>query len=227
MSPLLNGDDPGYWITEGVLSPKECDALASLLCRQRLPRGRAGGRHLMSNQDIAAVAADERLLRIARPALGGRAVAYRATLFEKTASANWLVAWHQDTALPIESPFESDEWGPWSTKAGIHYAHAPGWALNRIVALRIHIDSSTIDNGPLRVIPGSHREGVLTDEQVRERARARKPVECEVGVGGVLAMRPLLIHSSSKGHSGEARRVIHIEYAESLDLSPGIRLAIA
>jgi ectoine hydroxylase-related dioxygenase (phytanoyl-CoA dioxygenase family) len=220
-------DDAGYWITEKVISPEECDALASELSQHTYSRGRAGARHLMSNNNVVALASDARLLQIARLALRGSAVPYRATLFEKSGRANWLVVWHQDTALPIESPFESEGWGPWSTKAGIHYAHAPTWALSRIVALRIHLDSSTSENGPLRVIAGSHLEGVMSDEQVYEMARARKPVECNVGRGGVLAMRPLLIHSSSKGRSGELRRVVHIEYADSLELRSGIRLAVA
>ena len=45
--------------------------------------------------------------------------------------------------------------------------------------------------------------------------------------GGVLAMRPLLIHSSSKGRTEGLRRVLHIEYAESLMLDEHIRLAVA
>src|SRR5262245_47165776 len=128
-------NDEGYSITEDVLSAKECDVLASDLSRLSDSRGRAGARHLLSNHQVAVLASDPRLLRIARLALGNSAVPYRATLFEKSERANWLVVWHQDTALPIKSPFESEEWGPWSTKAGIYYAHAPTWALNRIVAL--------------------------------------------------------------------------------------------
>ena len=31
-------------------------------------------------------------------------------------------------------------WGPWSTKEGIIYAHAPASALDRGVALRLHLD---------------------------------------------------------------------------------------
>ena len=45
--------------------------------------------------------------------------------------------------------------------------------------------------------------------------------------GGVLAMRPLLVHSSSKARANEPRRVLHLEYADALDLWPGLRLAIA
>jgi ectoine hydroxylase-related dioxygenase (phytanoyl-CoA dioxygenase family) len=154
-------------------------------------------------------------------------VPYRATLFEKSGRANWLVVWHQDTALPLASRIESDEWGPWSTKSGVLYAHAPAWALERIVALRVHLDASTSDNGPLRVLPDTHRAGVLSDDAVFALARRVEPVECEVGRGGVLAMRPLLIHSSSKARLDLPRRVLHIEYADTLDLGPGVRLVVA
>ena len=177
--------------------------------------------------EVAALAADARFVRLAAEALGGRAVAYRATLFEKSGRANWLVVWHQDTALPLASHVDSDEWGPWSRKAGVTYAHAPAWALERIVALRIHMDASTRENGPLRVIPGSHRGGVLTDEDVFLTARRRSPVDCVVGRGGVIMMRPLLIHASSKVKRDLPRRVIHIEYADRLDLAPGVQLAVA
>lgn len=52
-------------------------------------------------------------------------------------------------------------------------------------------------------------------------------MECEVGRGGVLAMRPLLIHSSSKARSDKPRRVLHIEYADSLKLTDAVQLPVA
>ena len=42
----------------------------------------------------------------------------------------------------------------------------------------------------------------------------------------MIAMRPLLIHSSSKAKDREPRRVLHIEYADSLDFGSGIKLAV-
>src|SRR5262245_32376836 len=176
---------------------------------------------------IEAVAKDERMIRIARRALGNGAVPFRATLFDKSARANWPAVWHQDTALPLESRNDSTEWGPWSLKIGILYAQAPAWALSRVLALRVHLDASTSENGPLRVIPGSHLGGVLSDDEILELARAREKVEALVPRGGVLAMRPLLVHSSSKALGGEQRRMLHIEYEADLDLAPGLRLAIA
>jgi ectoine hydroxylase-related dioxygenase (phytanoyl-CoA dioxygenase family) len=210
-----------------VLPDRECDNLIEAASRTLQGRSRAGARHLMSIPIIETAAKDERLLRIARRALGAGAVPFRATLFDKSARANWFVAWHQDTALPLESRNDSAEWGPWSLKAGILYAHAPAWALSRVLALRVHLDASTSENGPLRVIPGSHLGGVLTNDQILELARTQEKVECLVPRGGVLAMRPLLIHSSSKGLGAEPRRALHIEYANTLDLGTGLRLAIA
>src|SRR4030095_9839691 len=123
---------------------------------------------------------------------------------------------------PLASVNVSSEWGPWSRKAGVIYAHAPTWALSRTIARRLHLDASTPQNGPLRVIPGSHANGVLSVEDVFAVARHQTPVDCIVPRGGVLAMRPLLIHSSSKSKADFPRRVLHIEYADSLDLSEGI-----
>ena len=219
--------DPGFEVVENVFSMEECDGIAGVVSRLPRPRHRAGARHLMRNPSIAALALDQRLLAIANRRLGGVAVPFRATLFEKSARANWFVVWHQDTALPLESRFDAREWGPWSLKDGIHYAHAPGWALAQVLALRVHLDASGSENGPLRVLPGSHQLGVLTDEQVFNHARTTAAVDCVVPRGGVLAMRPLLIHASAKAVSVEPRRVLHFEYAKCLDLAPQIRLAVA
>ena len=111
----------------------------------------------------------------------------------------------------------------------MNYAHAPGWALARVIALRVHLDASTADNGPLRVIPNSHVDGVLSDEAVLKRVSEPEAgaVECLTPRGGVVTMRPLTIHSSSKVLSSQPRRVLHIEYADSLDFGDGILLAIS
>src|SRR4029450_1389683 len=107
------------------------------------------------------------------------------------------------------------------------YAHAPTWALSRTIALRVHLDASTTKNGPLRVIPGSHANGVLSDEDVFAVVRHQTPVDCLVPRGGVLAVRPLLVHSSSKSRGDLPGGVLHIDYADSLDLREVIRLAVA
>jgi ectoine hydroxylase-related dioxygenase (phytanoyl-CoA dioxygenase family) len=181
----------------------------------------------MSVPAVRALADDPRLLEIARDYLDGQARPFRATLFDKSPGANWLVSWHQDTALPLEVRSAAAGWGPWSEKQGVIYAHAPKAALDRIIALRVHLDDSTEENGPLRVIPGSQRQGVLADADVSAIAAREQSVTCLSPRGGVVAMRPLIIHASSKVHRALPRRVLHIEYAESLDLEDGLRLRAA
>ena len=215
----------GFEVYPGVVNQAERSNLLEAL--GSVPRTRAGSRHVLSCPSVSALAADPRLTSIARSFLGVEPFPFRATLFDKSADANWLVVWHQDTALPFIRRLDEPGWGPWSMKAGVLYAHAPAWALSRVIALRVHIDSSDPSNGPLRVIPGSQELGVLTDEQLAELARSRASHECLVPAGGILAMRPLLVHSSSKSTSLLPRRVVHIEYADAESLAPGRELAVA
>jgi len=217
----------GYAIIPGILESNEVNRLLDELSRADLPRSRAGMRHAMKLPAVAALAQDARLIGIAREALGAEAFPFRATLFDKTPSANWLVVWHQDTALPLRERRETLGWGPWSVKDGLNYAHAPASALSQVLALRVHFDDSTSENGPLRVVPRTHTLGVLTDDQIHELSTTVAPVDCLVPIGGVLVMRPLMVHASSKSHSEIPRRVLHIEYAASPSIADGLALAIA
>jgi ectoine hydroxylase-related dioxygenase (phytanoyl-CoA dioxygenase family) len=219
--------DKGYRILDGVLSVPEMSDLLRSLESTSLTRSRGGARHLMGRTEVRRVAEDPRLVAIAGDFVGTSPCPYRATLFDKSPDRNWLVTWHQDTALPLEERRDAPEWGPWSVKSGINYAHAPARALYRVVALRLHFDDSEIDNGPLRVIPGTHCLGVLSKQAVDDIVARTSPVDCVVGMGGIVAMRPLILHASSKAESSRPRRVLHIEYADSLDTIDGFRIAIA
>lgn len=216
----------GFEVHPGVLSDQDVATLLAALMEGRA-RTRAGMRHLMGDPVVAGVAHNTRLVSLAERVLGSGVQPYRATLFDKSAAANWLVVWHQDTALPLRARREVPGWGPWSVKAGITYAHAPASALEPLVALRIHLDDSLARNGPLRVLPGSHTIGVLSDRQIHDLAERIVPYECVVPRGGVLSMRPLLVHASSKSTDGSPRRVLHIEYTRSFDLEYGLEIARA
>jgi hypothetical protein len=214
---LLSWQQPiqeyGFAIIPGILELKDVAGLLDELGRVDLPRSRAGVRHAMRLPTVAAVAQDERLMGIARETLGGKAFPFRATLFDKSATANWLVVWHQDTALPLQRRRETPGWGPWSVKDGVIYAHAPDSALSQVLALR--------------VLPGTHMLGVLTDEMLHALSTQITAVDCIVRRGGVLAMRPLIVHASSKSQVENPRRVLHIEYAASPIIAAGFALAIA
>jgi hypothetical protein len=190
------------------------------------PRSRAGLRHAMRFGPVRDLARSSELQELACGVLGPRAFPFRATLFDKSPVANWFVAWHQDTALPLRLRIDVPGWSSWSKKEGVTYAHAPAGVLSQVVALRVHLDDSSQDNGPLRILPGTHTLGLLSDNRIRELAQQLLAVECIVPKGGVVAMRPLLVHSSSKTHSGSARRVLHIEYAASISIASPLELEI-
>jgi hypothetical protein len=95
---LIPLSDPGYAIHGGVFSRDEMKSLAASLETADLPRSRAGARHALSCEFISRVAGDSRLVDLASHWLGKLAIPFKATLFEKSPEANWLVAWHQDTA---------------------------------------------------------------------------------------------------------------------------------
>ena len=160
-------EEHGFALIPDVLGEQDISRLSEDLADAQLRRSRAGVRHALKHPAVARIAEDLRLLDIARGVLGAGAVPYRATLFDKSPESNWLVVWHQDTALPLRRRQETRGWGPWSVKDGVIYAHAPASALDQVLALRVHLDDSTAENGPLRVLPGTHRQDVLSDEAIQ------------------------------------------------------------
>jgi ectoine hydroxylase-related dioxygenase (phytanoyl-CoA dioxygenase family) len=214
---LRSIDERGYALIPDVWSAREVLALLVSLADLSSRPGQGGIRHVLHHPVVSVIANDRRLQDMAQTVLGENAFPFRATLFDKSPDANWLVSWHQDTALPLVEKIETPGWGPWSVKDGFHYAHAPAYALNKVLALRLHFDDSTPANGPLRVLSGTHRMGVLTDDDVARLAAELDPVECLIAKGDIMAIRPLLIHASSKSQTQIPRRILHIEYA-----TPGI-----
>jgi len=219
--------DQGYSIVPGVFARSEMIDVLETFSTANLERTKAGARHVLTVPVVRRLASDPRMLAIASQFVGPAAVPFRATLFDKSPTANWLVVWHQDTALPVRERVEHPEWGPWSTKAGVLYAHAPAWALEQVVALRVSLDDSLQSNGPLRVLPNTHGGGVLCDDDIEQLAQSTRAVECVAPSGSVVAMRPLTVHASSKSTDDQPRRVLHIEYAATVNLRPGIELAVA
>lgn len=217
----------GFAILPALFSPEFVDRLLQDISCVSPPRSRAGVRHALRLDPVANLAGNPLLADIACEVLGNKAFPFRATLFEKSPTSNWLVVWHQDTALPLRERIEVSGWGPWSVKKEIAYAHAPAGVLSQVLALRIHLDDSSVNNGPLRVLPRSHMLGVLSDESIHDLAVRITAVDCVAAKGGVVAMRPLVVHASSKSRHETPRRVLHIEYAAADSIANPLRLAIA
>jgi ectoine hydroxylase-related dioxygenase (phytanoyl-CoA dioxygenase family) len=220
-------EENGFGVVPGLFSSDCMDRLVEVVDRLAPRRSRAGIRHALGLGPVAGIARQTQVIGLAREVLGPEAFPFRATLFDKSPQSNWLVVWHQDTALPLCERVDTPGWGPWSVKEGVHYAHAPAAALSEVLALRIHLDDSNAGNGPLRVLPGTHGLGVLTDDRLHELSTQIAPVDCVIPKGGVVAMRPLVVHSSSKSKSDLPRRVLHIEYAASDSIAAPLGLGVS
>ena len=150
---------------------------------------------------------------LAEQVLGANCRPARATLFDKRLDANWKVPWHQDVTIAVQWRADVAGFGSWTEKAGVPHVQAPANVLERMLAVRIHLDDCLEANGALRVLPGSHRHGRLTDRAIQQWRQTVADVPCVVGRGGVLMMRPLLLRASSASAHAARRRVIHLEFA--------------
>ncbi len=156
--------------------------------------------------------------------IGPGLMAVRAILFDKTGDANWTVPWHQDRSITVRDRVNVAGFGPWSQKAGVVHVQPPVELLKRMVTLRFSLDACGPDQGPLRVIPGTHHRLLDRDEVDRRVDRGPQRM-CTTAAGGVVIMRPLLLHASSPARQARHRRVLHIEFGPPA-LPSGLRWAM-
>lgn len=215
-------DKHGYAVIERVVDPDELDDLVGALEDVRTGeavRRRASVYAIRNLLDevpaVRSISESPAFRRYVDAVLGSSAIAVRGILFDKTGDANWTVPWHQDLAIAVRKRIEVEGFGAWSMKAGVPHVQPPSEILERMLGLRLHLDDCDADNGPLDVLPGSHRHGRLTDGEVDRWKSGTDPVTCTVARGGIILMRPLLLHRSLSAASPRRRRVIHIEYASA------------
>lgn len=202
-----NFEAAGYAVVSAVLDARTCAAISR---RIRTSSISGGTRNLLTKPWCSALV--DRLRR--HPTLScivpvGH-VAVQCTYFEKSAFRNWAVSPHQDLSIPVAKRVEENSLRGWSTKEGSLFVQPPAELLAQLVAVRIHLEPCTSRDGPLRVIPRSHRLGRLCESDVLAVRRTAEEVTCPVDTGDALVMRPLLIHASAKATGTSRRRVLHL-----------------
>ena len=101
------------------------------------------------------------------------------------------------------------------------FVQPPPRILESLVALRVHLDDCGPQTGALRVVPGSHRFGRLDGTRASALREEYGEVMPTVSRGGVLAMRPLLLHASPKATVPSLWRVRHFVFGPPT-LPPGL-----
>ena len=221
----MNLEIEGYEVIEKLLPEQETEQLLTHLAQKKISPLRGGIRCIdQLVPEVGALALSPRLRDLAGKYLSGEPRLVRAIYFDKNAENNWLVAWHQDRTIALSNCTEIEGWGPWSRKADVWHVQPPLAVLESMVTVRLHLDRADRENGCLKVLPGSHRSGLIASDKVHEQIDPEKIVFCEVPAGGAVVMRPHLLHASEKSRAALPRRVLHFEYS-SFQLPAGMEWA--
>ena len=135
----------------------------------------------------------------------------KSIYFDKPEKSNWFVAYHQDLTISVDRKVETENFENWTIKQNQFAVQPPKKILEQNFTIRIHIDKTTKENGALKVLNKSHKNGIIRTESLI----VENEIEtiCEVDKGGIMIMKPLLFHASNKTTNNERRRVIHIEFS--------------
>jgi ectoine hydroxylase-related dioxygenase (phytanoyl-CoA dioxygenase family) len=197
-----------------VIDSATCDVAARLL--ERAPSHGAGSRRLLTNSWCQDLARRVRQHAAVAALLPPDSVVVQCTVFDKSPEKNWLVALHQDRSIPVRRRVESPSLTGWSEKEGDIFVQPPREVLESVTTVRIHVDPCPVESGALRVVPGSHRSGLLAPLEA-ERLRDGFGEEAVPSPrGGALILKPLLLHASSKAKVALQRRVLHFVFGPRL-----------
>jgi hypothetical protein len=205
----------GVEIREGVLARDDIGAIASTISLDSEILRRGGIRNLEKKfSSIAKLVSAPSILKIAQSHLEAAPRLVRALFFDKTPENNWFVAWHQDKTVTLNRRVGLKGWGPWSLKDGVCHVQPPCSVLDRMLAIRLHVDPSDASSGCLKVIPGTHHLGILEPAEIGRIVERDSAVDCVAKAGDAVIMRPHVLHSSSKSVGQSHRRVVHLEYSD-------------
>ncbi|MGL4555320.1 MAG: phytanoyl-CoA dioxygenase family protein [Gemmataceae bacterium] len=141
----------------------------------------------------------------------------RVLFFDKPPGHSWALPWHKDLTVAVrDNRLQSARFTKPTTKAGVPHAEAPVEVLRRMLTVRVHLDDVTDENGPLKVLPGSHAAGKALDLAGDVRV-------LHAAAGDGLLIRPLVAHCSNRSAEGTARhrRIVHLEFAADEALPDG------
>ena len=206
-------EENGFTMIDSYLSLDSVNILIKEIDDLNLNPSRAGTRNLLElSPCIHKLSQSQKISSLVESILGDRARVVRGIFFDKQPNANWKVPWHQDVTIAVKHRLDVDGYHPWSVKGGIPHVQPPTAILEQMLTVRIHLDRTDEGNGALKVMPGSHCQGKLTNMEIDRWKQTSSGISCNLAPGGILLMRPLLLHASSMATIPSHRRIIHLEY---------------
>ena len=138
----------------------------------------------------------------------------KSIYFDKPENSNWFVSYHQDLTISVDKKVALPGFGPYTIKQNQFAVQPPINILESNFTIRIHLDDTDEDNGALKVIPKSHSKGIYRPENIDWKKETE--VSCNVQKGGIMMMKPLLLHGSNRTTNNKKRRVIHLEFSNQI-----------
>lgn len=154
---------------------------------------------------------NDNLRKVVRQIFGENYFIVKSIYFDKPESSNWFVAYHQDLTISVDKKLELENFGPWTTKQNQFSVQPPINIMENIYTIRIHLDDTDENNGALKVVPKSHLKKIYRPESINWTIESE--LTCNVLKGGIMIMKPLILHCSSRTTNNKKRRVIHIEFS--------------
>lgn len=209
----------GFLILENVFSPKELDLITDKINRADSSRPAfrktndlfAIRQFLKEVPEIYSLLLTDTLKSIITNYFGPDYFVIKSIYFDKPEQSNWFVAWHQDLTISVDKKIQLDGFSSWTVKQNQFAVQPPLDILESIFTIRIHHDNTDENNGALKVIPGSHLKGIYRPESI-DWSQEQEEI-CKVPMGGIMIMRPFLLHASNRTTNNHKRRVIHIEFS--------------
>jgi len=151
----------------------------------------------------------ETMAELCRATLGDTAYFFFDQYVVKGPEGGLPFSWHQDSGYVVGNGGPPD--------------HAP------YITCWCPLDDATVENGTVRLMPGSHRGGILHhDRQPGSNDLVGAPAETEgviveAKAGDIVAFSSLLLHATGANRTDRARRVYLAQYTPEAMLNPGTK----
>jgi ectoine hydroxylase-related dioxygenase (phytanoyl-CoA dioxygenase family) len=156
---------------------------------------------------LRAMLFSELMADVCRGTLGEDAYFFFDQFVVKGPEGGMAFSWHQDSGYVVGNGGPQD-----------HTPYLTCWC---------PLDDATLENGTVRVVPGSHRAGILPHQRLagsNDLAVAEQEgVAIEAKAGSIVAFSSLLLHATGANRSARPRRVYLAQYSPEVILDPGTR----
>jgi ectoine hydroxylase-related dioxygenase (phytanoyl-CoA dioxygenase family) len=209
----------GFTILNDVFPTEEIDAISLIISKTNSTKPTfrktndlfAIRQFLKELPEVRDLIFTQKLNSIIADLFGNDYAVVKSIYFDKPGQSNWFVAYHQDLTISVAKKIHTEGFSAWTIKEGQFAVQPPAAILENNFTIRIHLDDTNQYNGALKVIPGSHARGICRLKDSDDTKKTE--IICTVKKGGLMIMRPLLLHASNKTTNNQNRRVIHIEFS--------------